>query len=181
MQLFLVRHPRPQVAPGICYGRSDLPLAEDPAECAASLRALLPDAPLFSSPLARCRRLAEQLHPAPIFDDRLMELDFGAWEMQAWASIDRAALDAWAAAPLHFTPPGGESVALLRARVAACLAGLPETAIVVAHAGVMKLCVAALAGMAEHDWLGLHFDYASISLIEAGRLAWHNKRGNAAA
>lgn len=182
MRLYLVRHPRPAVAEGICYGQTDLPLADDPIACAAQLRTLLPaDVPLFSSPLARCRQLAVHLHAAPTFDARLMELDFGAWEMQAWATIERTALDAWAAAPLQFLPPDGESVAMLRTRVVACLAELPERAIVVAHAGVMKLCVAALAGMAERDWLGLHFDYASVSLIEAGRLAWHNRRSNAAA
>lgn len=177
MRLYLIRHPQPAVAAGICYGRSDLPLAVDPADCAAGLRTLLPaDAPLFASPLARCRRLAECLHPAPAFDTRLVELDFGAWEMQPWADIDRAALDAWAADPLHFAPPGGESVAMLRARVIDCLADLPGTAIVVAHAGVMKLCVAELTGMAEGDWLGLHFDYGSVSLIVDGALVWHNRR-----
>lgn len=106
-----------------------------------------------------------------------MELDFGAWEMRPWADIDRAALDAWAADPLHFMPPAGESVAMLRARVTACLAELPDSAILVTHAGVMKLCVATLTGAAQHDWLGLHFAYASVSLIEDGRLVWHNAAG----
>ena len=78
MQLYLIRHPRPDVAPGLCYGRSDLTLAEDAAVVAAALRSLLPgNVPVFSSPLTRCRLLAEALHPAPQFDSRLLELDFG--------------------------------------------------------------------------------------------------------
>jgi alpha-ribazole phosphatase len=125
MRLFLIRHPPPAVAPGICYGATDLPLAEDPARYAAALRPLLPPAaPLFSSPLQRCRRLAEALHPAPIVDERLRELDFGDWEMQPWESLERSLLDAWAQDPLHFRPPGGEAVAALRARVADFLAEL---------------------------------------------------------
>ena len=28
MELYLIRHPRPQVAPGVCYGQTDLGLAE---------------------------------------------------------------------------------------------------------------------------------------------------------
>lgn len=173
MRLFLIRHPQPAVPPGICYGATDLPLAEDPAGHAAVLAPLLPaDAPLYSSPLQRCRRLAERLHPTPIVDARLAELDFGDWEMRPWESLDRTLLDAWAADPFHFRPPGGESVATLRARVADFLAGLPGEAVVVAHAGVIKVCAALLAG--EEDWFGLAFGYGSLTLIENGarRAVW---------
>ncbi|MFA7268001.1 MAG: alpha-ribazole phosphatase family protein [Sterolibacterium sp.] len=180
MQLYLMRHPLPAVAPGLCYGRSDLALAGDAAVPAASLRPLLPeDAPLFSSPLTRCRLLAEALHPAPNFDARLMELDFGAWEMRAWDAIDRSAIDAWAADPLAFTPPGGESVAALRHRVAEFLDELMARnlacAALVTHAGVMKACAAELLGLAPSEWFAMRFEYGSISLIEAGRLLWHNR------
>lgn len=176
MRLFLVRHPQPDVAAGTCYGRTDLALADPPAACAAALRPLLPpNAPLYSSPLRRCRQLAEYLHPAPIFDDRLRELDFGAWEMQAWDAIDRAALDSWAAAPLGFVPPGGEAVASLRRRVVEFLAQLPAAAVLVAHAGVMKICVAELAGVPAADWFAMRFDYGTATLIEDGRLVWQNR------
>lgn len=176
MRLFLIRHPAPDVAIGTCYGRSDLPLAGDPAPVAEALRPLLPaDALLFSSPLARCRRLAELLHPAPRFDERLLELDFGAWEMQSWDAIDRAALDAWAADPLHFRPPGGEAVADLRARVRDFLDDLVEDTVLVAHAGVMKLCAAELAGVPADAWFSMRFDYGTATLIEDGRLAWTNR------
>ncbi len=177
MRLFLIRHPPPAVPPGTCYGATDLPLADDPASHADALRPLLPapsaGVPLYSSPLIRCRLLAEALHPAPLFDDRLREIDFGAWEMQPWDALDRALLDAWAADPFRFVPPGGEAVAALRARVADFLAGLPEEAVLVAHAGVIKVCAAKLAG--EEDWFGLRFDYGKVNLIEGGRLVWTNR------
>lgn len=176
MRLFLIRHPVPQVAAGTCYGRSDLPLADDPLACAEALRPLLPsDAPLYSSPLRRCRELAELLHPAPRFDARLVELDFGAWEMRAWDAIDRAALDAWAADPLHFAPPGGEAVAALRRRVRDFLASVEDEAVLVAHAGVMKLCAAELAGLPPERWFAMKFDYGTATLIEGGRLVWQNR------
>jgi alpha-ribazole phosphatase len=164
------------VADGTCYGRSDLGLADDPAPVAAALRELLPgDLPLHSSPLRRCRALAELLHPAPAFDERLLELDFGTWEMQAWDVIDRATLDAWAADPLHFRPPGGEAVADLRARVRDFLDDLASDAVLVAHAGVMKLCVAELAGVPADQWFSMKFDYGTATLIEGGRLVWQNR------
>lgn len=176
MRIYLIRHPLPDVAPDTCYGRTDLGLAEDPERHATSLRALLPpDVPIYSSPLTRCRRLAELLHEEPAFDERLAEIDFGDWEMKRWDDIDRALIDAWAADPFHFVPPGGEAVVALRARVAGCLADLPDEAVLVTHAGVIKCCTAILAG--EEDWFGLRFDYGAASLIEDGVLVWRNRKG----
>lgn len=178
MRLFLIRHPRPQVAEGTCYGSTDLPVAEAPEAVAARLRPLLPPAPIYSSPLQRCRLLAEALHPAPRYDDRLREADFGAWEMRPWRDIGRAAIDAWAANPLHFADHGGESVAMLRDRVVACveeIVAAHDEAVLVAHAGVIKVCAAAFAGMPESEWFGASFAYGSVSLIEDGRLAWRGR------
>ncbi|MDP1525476.1 MAG: alpha-ribazole phosphatase family protein [Rhodocyclaceae bacterium] len=167
MRLWLIRHPPPAVAAGTCYGATDLPLVAHPAELADRLRRQLPtNVPLYASPLQRCRRLAEQLHPQPRFDERLREIDFGDWEMQPWDQLDRGQLDAWAADPFNFVPPGGEGVAALRARVRAFLDELTEEAVLVVHAGVIKVCAAELAG--ETDWFGLRFDYGSITLIENG-------------
>jgi alpha-ribazole phosphatase len=175
VQLYLIRHPKPDIDAGICYGRSDLGVAEDPIARADALRALLPAAaPLYTSPLRRCVELARALHAAPVVDDRLLEMDFGHWEMRRWTEIPRAEIDAWAADPIGFAPPGGESPAELRARVAALLGELPEVAVVVAHGGVLRAAVAELVGIAE--WHTLHFDYGSVSLIEDGKLVWHNVR-----
>lgn len=184
MQLFLIRHPRPDVASGLCYGRSDLALAEDAASVAAALRPLLPkDTPLFSSPLTRCRSLADALHPAPRLDARLLELDFGEWEMRAWADIDRAALDRWATDPQVFTPPGGESVAALRARVTDFISHLTScglaSAVLVTHAGVMKVCAAEMLGVASAKWFSMKFEFGTVSLIDdpngVHELLWHNR------
>ena len=79
MQLHLIRHPRPDVAPGICYGQTDLGLAESAAAVAARLRPLLPESfALHASPLARARLLAEALG-TPRLDNRLKEIHFGDW------------------------------------------------------------------------------------------------------
>ena len=43
MQLHLIRHPRPAIEPGICYGQTDVGPAESAAEVAARLRPLLPE------------------------------------------------------------------------------------------------------------------------------------------
>ena len=65
LDLYLIRHPRPAVPAGLCYGSTDLALAAEEGEgsvAAARLRPLLPqDAPFLSSPLTRCRLLAQAL------------------------------------------------------------------------------------------------------------------------
>jgi alpha-ribazole phosphatase len=181
VRIYLVRHPAPAVEKGICYGQTDLELVEDAAVSAAKLRNLLPaGAAVYSSPLRRCRDLAEALHPAPIFDDRLKEIHFGEWEMQAWDSIDRAAIDAWAAATLDHAPPGGESVAALYERVSRFIrerhAAHENNLILFTHAGVMKACCALLLNLPESKWMALPFDFGSVSLIRNGELLWHNRR-----
>lgn len=179
MRLFLIRHPPPQVAAGVCYGSTDLPLAEDAAACAARVRPLLPAAaPVFASPLQRCRRLAEALHAAPRYDARLRELDFGRWEMRAWRDVARAEVDAWAADPLGYDAHGGESVAALHRRVVACvreIAARHAEAVLVTHAGPMKAIAAEWAGLVQDEWLGLSFAHGAISLIDEGTLAWRDR------
>ena len=86
-------------------------------------------------------------------DPRLAEMDFGSWERLRWDAIPRAQLDAWAEDFEHARPHGGESVAMLGARVAAALRdtlpGEPPT-LWVTHAGVVRAACAA-AGL-EEGW-----------------------------
>ena len=150
MSVILVRHTRPAVPAGVCYGITELDLAPTFDDEAAAVVAALPRADrLVSSPLERCRRLAERIGAArglvPVFDERLRELDFGTWEGVPWKSIPRAELDAWAADFLHARPHGGESVQMLHERVAAAIADYRRSGashVVVTHAGVIKAALA---------------------------------------
>lgn len=146
MQLHLVRHPQPQVAPGHCYGSTDLPA--DAVDIDRVLldfeRASLPgDMPVYASPLARCADLARRLSAQPRFDARLAEMDFGAWEMRHWDTIPRAEVEAWNADLLYYRPGGGESVMDVAARVAAFRADLEHRseprALIICHAGTIRL------------------------------------------
>jgi alpha-ribazole phosphatase len=165
MRLFLVRHPAPMIAPGICYGSTDLAIAPNElARVVAALSGTLPGGlPLFSSPLQRCANLAAALagnlestsFTDVTIDARLAELDFGAWEMQPWDAIPRAEIDAWAADVVHYRPGGGESVLAMAARVRDWHADLLRlnlaSAIVVCHAGTMRLLLACHGGLSLHD------------------------------
>lgn len=144
--LYLVRHPAPAIAPGTCYGRLDLDLGPVGEAALPHLVAALPRLQVWTSPARRCRRLADLLSPTPTIDHRLRELDFGAWEGLPWDAIPRAALDAWAAAPEAFAPPGGESGAALLHRIGSICRDLPASGIVISHGGPLKLIAAILRG-----------------------------------
>ncbi|RQU93979.1 alpha-ribazole phosphatase [Burkholderia cenocepacia] len=151
MDVVLIRHPAVGIEPGVCYGRSDVPLAESADGGAQAVRMHLaelsapPPEQVRTSPLTRCASVAERLARAfdvPLLgDDDWQEMDFGAWEMQRWDDIDRAALDAWAADLMHACAHGGESVARFVARVARqadAVAAFDGPQWVVTHAGVIR-------------------------------------------
>ena len=162
MRLFLIRHPQPIIAKGLCYGRTDLDVTDDEVkQVAERLISNLPrKAALYSSTLPRCAKLAQFLAyqiPTPKFDARLVEMDFGLWEMQAWDAIERAEIDAWAANPIHYSVGGGETVLQMAQRVSDFYADLLRwhqhelnEVIVICHAGTIRMLQAcALANNAE--------------------------------
>ena len=156
MKIVLIRHPAPLVAPGLCYGRLDVPLhPSSVADVAriASDPALRGIGRIYSSPAERCRVVAETIAAstgaALALDGRLWELDFGDWEGRACDAVDRAELDRWAAVPLSFAPPGGESGAAIVSRVRAFHTRLRRDrcdCVVVSHGGPLKILMALLEG-----------------------------------
>jgi len=170
MRIVLLRHPRPKVRPGLCYGRTDLPEgATAGAEIATALRTTPRVAIVAASPATRCRRLAERLAArdgVPLaLDPRLAELDFGIWEGRAWAALPRAETDPWAEDPMRRAPPGGERFADLLDRVGAALAGLPDGAGVVAHAGPIRAARMLLEGASFEAVFAAPVPYAAPVLI----------------
>ena len=191
MQLHLIRHPRPAVEPGTCYGQTDLGLAECPAEVAARLRPLLPESfALHASPLARARLLAEALG-TPHLDDRLKEICFGEWEGRSFADIG-SAIDDWVEDPLGFRAPGGESPREMAARVLQWLDEIrqesgnrvfpgtaPEHLVVIAHGGPLRVIAGHLLGLPPERWLGLDFGCGQVTRIDMESwgvmLKWFNR------
>lgn len=162
MRLYLLRHGKPDVVPGICYGSTDLDVpVEEQARVAEAVLPLLPrGVPLYASPLRRCRELAMALADplgvrGPVIDGRLAEMHFGTWEMQPWERIPRREIDAWAADMAGYRPGNGERVLDVAARVggfqADLLRGTADAAIIVAHAGTMRLLTECARGGPVRD------------------------------
>jgi alpha-ribazole phosphatase len=169
-RLFLIRHPAVALPGGICYGQSDVALAADVAETALALRRQLPPRfDLLSSPSSRCLQLAQALGE-PTVDRRLMEIDFGAWEMRPFELIDRALIDAWAADPLGFRGHGGESVRQMAGRAVTALrealASAPAALVIVAHGGPLRAMLGHLRGLPAEQWTRLEFACASLASLQ---------------
>ncbi len=174
MSIVLVRHTRPAVGSGICYGRTDLALADSfEREARKVLASLRSSDVLITSPLQRCRMLADEIGSAfdlaPQTDDRVQEMDFGDWEGRPWSDIPRDELDEWAQDFLHARPHRGESVAMLRERTLSAIADYRASRrryIVVTHSGIIK---AALATGDSADHFSTRVDFgAAIELPERG-------------
>ena len=178
MNIALVRHPAPLIGAGICYGRLDLALSPDGAAAVRGIAGRLTDfaaRTVWTSPARRCLVLAEAIadgRPVPRQQEaRLLELDFGEWEGQSWDKVPRGALDRWAADPLAFAPPGGESGAALIARVRLFhtdLVAQRQNCVVVSHGGPLKVLAALLRGR-EVDLLAPAPELGSIDIVSCGR------------
>lgn len=162
MKLYLVRHPKPLVAQGICYGASDVKCSTEALESAARdlLNVLPKGLPIVSSPLSRCELLAHilcRLQPdlSHKTDEKLAEMHFGAWEMRSWDAIPRDELAAWTDAFATYRCGGtGESTGMFVQRVAQRLyqsAQMGGDQIWITHAGVIR----AMQWLSAQSWEGL--------------------------
>ncbi|WP_347988244.1 alpha-ribazole phosphatase [Methylomonas sp. AM2-LC] len=178
MEIYLVRHTTPAISPGICYGQTDIELADSFSEEFARLQNKLKhlEKPLvYSSPLKRCLHLAENMTQALNFDTvtqdaRLQELNFGSWEMLAWPQIPKAELDAWTKNLTGYAPPQGESVQDLHARAQhfladLCAANNMQSCILFTHAGVIRSLLAQILYEDLQQALKIQIAYASVTKL----------------
>ena len=172
--LTLIRHTRTDIAPGICYGQTDVDVARSFAVEAAIVSGWLPPPDLvITSPLLRTYRLAEYLatqHHCELRSHHcLMEMNFGNWEGRVWSDIARSEIDAWSADVLHYTPPNGESAQQLMQRVQHMLqdlAQLPQRHIaIVAHGGSIRALLAEIADVPLANTLNWKMEYGAVIAV----------------
>ncbi|MDJ0366473.1 alpha-ribazole phosphatase [Hymenobacter sp. H14-R3] len=172
MEIYLIRHTAVQ-APGICYGHHDVPLAATFAAEAAQLLPKLPPAPyrVVSSPAQRCVALAKTVASAPTLDERLREMNFGAWENRLWAELPPAETTPWMADYVTLAPPNGETFGAVQQRAAAFLAELAATAptgptLVFTHGGTIRALVCHCLEIPLRNAFQLQIDYASVTRLQ---------------
>lgn len=186
MKLWLVRHARPLVEPGICYGATDV--VADPAatlQAASDLAAWLPAAlPVRCSPLQRCTALARALQAlrpdlAWQADRRLVEMNFGSWEGWRWDDIAQDRFKPWMAAFNDYRFGGSESVGELMARVASLRVDAGGDAaqeqVWITHAGVIRAASLLARGLTRVDRAG-DWPCEVVDFGEFQSLVWRSDR-----
>ena len=149
MSIYLIRHTTPLVEKGTCYGQSDLEVTDQFPDEAGVIQQYIPAdiEAVYSSPLLRCRKLAEHLFPLHSirFEHDLKELHCGEWEMLRWDDIPKEVIDPWMKDFVNETIPGGESFVVLFSRVRRCFEEILSTGkktAIVAHGGVIRSILA---------------------------------------
>jgi broad specificity phosphatase PhoE len=188
-KLLLIRHGRSRWnVEGRIQGQVDIPL--DPvglqqAERVAQRLQSLPIDAIYSSPLQRARATAEALavriNLPVVYDERLMEYDFGVVSGLTWEGVvanhpelvKRWADDAWAV-PIE----GSEGRINFAARVQAVMddviAQYPDRqVVVVAHGGTFAVYLAKMLGLDLQRRHPFHFGNTSVSLVEVDQGVFH--------
>ncbi|PSL48915.1 alpha-ribazole phosphatase [Chitinophaga niastensis] len=172
MEIYLIRHTTPAIESGICYGASDIDVANTFEEEAARIKPLLPARPydVYTSPLQRCEKLANALFGSNYTTDaRLKEMNFGSWEMLPWDDISRTALRKWADNVVFEHIPGGESYEELYTRSIQLLDEViakEQDAVIVTHGGVIRCILAHVTDTALVDAFDIKADYGRISHLK---------------
>ena len=167
MTITLIRHTSVNVPSGICYGQSDVDVSGNFEFEAPIVKDKLVsnrfDA-VYSSPLQRCEKLARYCgFENPTFDNRLMEINFGNWEMQAWEDITDPQLNRWYQNWVTETPTRGESLMDLICRVDSFIVELKkqnhEHVAIFTHAGIIRSFGVILEKFSAVKYFDLKVDY----------------------
>jgi len=182
MEIYLIRHTTPDIVKGTCYGQADIGTTDSflaEAECIA------PHLPpyihsVYSSPLRRCRQLAEHLFPQHniVFNNDLKEINCGHWEMQLWDEIEKSHLHHWMSDHLNHCMPGGESYMQLYQRVRHFFDGLPRQRplAIVSHGGVIRSLLSYINDVALHDSFNtFSIRYGCVIKVEAHANGWRHQ------
>lgn len=147
MDIYLIRHTKTETVNGLCYGQSDVALADSFVAEACRIREKLPDLSadclIISSPLKRCVQLAQTFLRPIETDGRLQEVNFGDWENQRFDDIDIDLLKNWTENFVTISPPNGESFSDLCRRAGSFWDELiekksAEQVLLITHAGVIR-------------------------------------------
>ncbi len=188
MILWTFRHTKPYNPNDVCYGQLDFDVSPTfPEESSSAIGDFLKSGAkptrLYSSPLLRCLRLAEEVSKATGLAiekvDPLKEINFGTWEGQKLTAVPRAEMTSWMQDLRGFQFPQGESFYDVDKRVEAFLDTLPDSGefLWVTHAGVIAALQHFACGVPDQDFVEGKFSYTMVNRFEFARNAESHYRG----
>ena len=179
MKIFFLRHTSLDVSQDVFYGQTDLDVSSSFETELKKIKLKLQDENIlldklkvFSSPLKRCVKLANSLTNQIIFDERIMELNLGDWEMKPKQSIDSKLIKEWEDNMMTFKIPNGETNQDFLHRLKNFLDQIlimNEDVFIVAHAGSINGMLSLLTGQSFDKLLKNYWEklsHGSLSLVE---------------
>ena len=172
MEIYLVRHTETVCEKGICYGQTDVAIREPYQAVFDSIKAQIPpQAVVYSSPLQRCLQLANHLSDIVLTDHRLMEMNFGDWEMKAWNAIPEEDSMPWMNDFVNRSTPNGESFIGLHERVSQFIESIAEQEsplVLVCHAGVIRSILCTINQIDLKDAFVNKVDFGAVIKVKLG-------------
>jgi alpha-ribazole phosphatase len=182
MEVYLIRHTKVVVSNAICYGQSEVKLAETFYEELKLIKQQLPHdiEIVYTSPSQRCKQLATELvlNKTIITHESLLEMNFGNWELIPWDEINPNQLNTWMENFVNERPPMGENLEELYERVSAFLdeiKNLPlKKMLIVAHAGVIRCVWAYLLQIPLQNIFKIPIGFGEVFVFKLLRDERHN-------
>ncbi len=178
MNLLLIRHTKPLIKSGICYGQTDLHLEYKDflikrnyiIKKIHSLQIQWDS--IFSSPLIRCAYLAEYINKKLklklFYDDLLKEFHYGKWENVPYEDI-KVEMEEWSKDYINIPTPDGESLKMFIDRTNQIyneLIHLNHNIIVVTHIGVIRSFYLFYNNLSLNSFFDFSLDYGDLLLLK---------------
>lgn len=189
--LYFVRHGETDWNKAQRYqGQRDIPLndtgraqaADNGRRLQAVIGGVAAGLDFVASPLLRTRETMEIAREAmgltrePYrLDPRLAEISYGHWEGHLWSELPAIDPEGFAARQANFwgwQPRGGESYAMLSDRIAGWLESVDQTAVVVAHGGVMRVLRGLVEGLAPEAIQALPVPQDKVLILNGDSARW---------
>jgi len=180
-KIYIVRHGETQWnKEEVFRGRKDLPLNKTGKQQAENVGFYFSHVSInriLSSPLKRARQTAEAISnttgTSVVTMDEFTDMNFGIWEGLSLSRVENdfpEDFSHWKRSPEKLQIEGGETLAMVRARISAGLvniaSGYGDAIVIVTHRVICKILVLhALEIGDEHFW-DMKFDPGSITLLE---------------
>lgn len=172
MEVYIIRHTPVATGKDICYGQSNVPLADTFLQDVEQIKTHLQndfDA-VYCSPLKRCKDLAIALKLNNFhFDNSLMEMNFGDWENKKWNDLNQDNLNQWMTDFVNVKPPNGENLVELFDRVKLFMDNLRQQehkkVLLITHAGVIRCLWAYTLEIPLTNIFKIPVDYGQLLII----------------
>ncbi len=177
--IFLLRHAKPIIKEGICYGQLDIPLElrhylKIRSELSNTIKKLcIKWDVIYSSPLKRCKLLAiylnKKLSIPVIFEDSLKEFHYGLWEGKSYKDIEQEFTE-WSKNYLSQSTPCGESFKEFLKRVESFYYKIifeNINCIIVTHIGVIRCFYLLHQNLPIEKFFDLYLDYGQYIILNS--------------